>query len=513
MDDIALELIREILNEWWIQENIPEEQLQSRIVLIFKKGDTGVLSNYRPISLLNALYKIFTGVLQQRIQEHIDPFLQKTQYGFRRGKSTSHAIHIIRRILDLGERTARKVNLVLLDWEKAFDKIYHAGLFSAMTRMGIHPKLIELTKQVYKKTIFKIEIDGNCSAWHAQQTGIRQGCPLSPYLFLIVMTVVFHDVHDQPGLREELRHNKVLGAVFDEVLYADDTIIFSESAQALEKLLQAIEKEGERYGMKLNKDKCESMCIGGNDSIHFGNNQQVPPHKESKYLGCLLNDKGDPKREISKRISACYLTWKRLETFWKHSDCSIRLKLSVYDAVVRSKLIYGLESVQVNDSLKAKIDAFQLKGLRQILKMQTTYVQRANSNEAVFSRANEEINSWEARRREHGVGFLPMRKIVPISQYYEERRRKLVVEILNGEADDPISNICIDRSTLELRDYQSRRVGRPRYNWWIFGLNNYWNFLKTHYFRQYRWTELNLGNTQHINTLRLGAEQRLFLEK
>jgi hypothetical protein len=75
----------------------------------------------------------------------------------------------------------------------------------------------------------------------------------------------------------------------------------------------------------------------------------------------MLNDRGDPKREVNKRIGECYITWKKLETYWKHSDCSVKQKLIVYDAVIRTKLIYGLESVQVNDEMEKKIDAFQLK--------------------------------------------------------------------------------------------------------------------------------------------------------
>jgi retron-type reverse transcriptase len=94
------------------------------------------------------MYKIFTAIIRDRIAETLDKHLQKTQYGFRKYRSTAHAIHIIRRILDAGERRDAKINLVLLDWEKAFDKVSHEGLFSAMTRMGIHPKLIRLTKQI-----------------------------------------------------------------------------------------------------------------------------------------------------------------------------------------------------------------------------------------------------------------------------------------------------------------------------------------------------------------------------
>ena len=136
--------------------------------------------------------------------------------------------------------------------------------------------------------------------------------------------------------------------------------------------------------MKINYDKCEHLCIRGDINIKFSNGKTIKKPGEAKYLGCMLNDKGDPNREINKRLAECYQTWKRLGEFWKHSDCSVCLKLGVYDAVIRAKLIYGLESAQINDSMKKKLDAFQLKGLRQVLKMQTTYMNRTNTNRAVF---------------------------------------------------------------------------------------------------------------------------------
>ena len=71
---------------------------------------------------------------------------------------------------------------------------------------------------------------------------------------------------------------------------------------------------------------------------------------EAKYLGCWINDKGDLKREINKRISECFLTWEKLDDFWRKSDCTVAWKLIVYDAVVRSKLMYGLDTVQINQT-------------------------------------------------------------------------------------------------------------------------------------------------------------------
>ena len=129
------------------------------------------------------------------------------------------------------------------------------------------------------------------------------------------------------------------------------------------------------------------------------------------------------------------MAWRRLGTFWKHSDCSVRVKLNVYDAVIRTKLIYGLESVQLNDSLKSQINAFQLKELRQILKLHTTFIDRANSNAEVFRRANAHV--WSASGQ---------RTIIPISEFYENQRRKLVMEIIRAPFFDPIRNVCANDS-------------------------------------------------------------------
>ena len=228
MDDENLEHLLEMINEWWEKEDIPEEILQARIVMIFKKGDTSNLNNYRPIALLNSIYKIIASIIQRRIAEKLDEKLQKTQYGFRKNRSTAQAIHIIRRIIDIGERSDKEMHLILIDWEKAFDKVSQKGMFSAMERMNIDIKLINMIKQLYKNPQYKVEMEGYTSDWHQQQSGIRQGCPLSPYLFLIIMTAIFHDIRKEEALAEELIDNRIIGTLFDELLYADDTIIYSK---------------------------------------------------------------------------------------------------------------------------------------------------------------------------------------------------------------------------------------------------------------------------------------------
>ena len=197
MEDEMMDIVVEILNQWWEKKQVPEELMQFRVVLIFKKGDRRLLSNYRPISLMNSMYKIFAAVLQRRISQGIERHLQRTQSGFRQQKRTAHAICIIRQTINLGERADRQVALVLLDWQKAFHKIPQKGMLRAMERMGIDTHLIDLTRSMYKNLSFVVEVEGFESGWYQQGAGILQGSTLSAYLFLIVMTVIFHDAHNK----------------------------------------------------------------------------------------------------------------------------------------------------------------------------------------------------------------------------------------------------------------------------------------------------------------------------
>ena len=464
MTDSNLENIARIMNAWWAEEIIPAEVLQARIVLIFKKGDTSIMENYRPISLLNSIYKLFAAIVHRRLEEILDEDLQKMQFGFRRHRSTADAIQCIRNIAEHGERTHTKTIMVLLDWEKAFDKVTREGLFSAMDRMHIDPKLQRVIQALYSDPMFKVELDGQESGWKKQETGIRQGCPLSPYLFLIVMTVLFHDIHRED--KQKMLRHRIPGINFDEVLYADDTICASTDTAAMNRLLAAIETEGKKYGMKLNKSKCEVMHNANNANVHFQDGTPVPRKDEVKYLGCHLNENCDMKRELNTRISTCMSILTKLDLFWKHSSCPTRFKLQVLDAVIKTKLLYGMESAQLNEPQLQRLDVFQLKGLRKILHMKTTYVERGNTNENVYKMANEQL------KRDGGK-----KEIVKFSTTYKnakiERFRKLL-------AADP--NSLIRQSTMtnssEAWNYGNKRVGRPKIKWVEDAAQMFWNRIR-----------------------------------
>ena len=118
----------------------------------------------------------------------------------------------------------------------------------------------------------------------------------------------------------------------------------------------------------------------------------------------MLNDRGDPIREIAKRKSECMAIMTKLDPVWKHLENPTRWKLIVWDAIIRSKLMYGLESLQLNKDLREDLDVFQRKGLRQILKVPTTNGQMMQGHsrtwtiDRIYGLVNAKINAWENRR-------------------------------------------------------------------------------------------------------------------
>ena len=132
LDEDNVKTLARILNQMWTEESYPTDFTCAEVVSIFKKGDTALPQNYRPISLLNSSYKIFTEILQKRIAEATDQYISNTQFGFRRSRSTAEPFFCVRRLQDLGEAGHENIILIFLDWEKAFDKVNPTKLIETL---------------------------------------------------------------------------------------------------------------------------------------------------------------------------------------------------------------------------------------------------------------------------------------------------------------------------------------------------------------------------------------------
>ena len=146
-----------MLNRCWEEEKLLEEMNQADVAVIYKKGKTDKPENYRPIALLNIGYKLMASMIQKRLAEAMDDRIDPAQFGFRKSRSTSQPIHIYRRIQEIHEEAGLELVTILLDWEKAFDKIHQGRLLDALKRIGVPMKVVRVIEAIYRSPKFSVK--------------------------------------------------------------------------------------------------------------------------------------------------------------------------------------------------------------------------------------------------------------------------------------------------------------------------------------------------------------------
>jgi len=111
-------------------------------------------------------------------------------------------------------------------------------------------------------------------------------------------------------------------------------------------LLHAIEEQSAYYGLKLNHDKCHVLAMNGHNCIRFKDGSRMQHVEEAVYFGGFLTKHVNIASEVSNRIASAIATWKSLDIFWKEAQCSTRNKITIYNAIIQSKLLYSLETVE-----------------------------------------------------------------------------------------------------------------------------------------------------------------------
>ena len=199
---------------------IPDEWKTSVIVLIFKgKGDVMSCGSYRGMKLQEHAMKIIERVRERRIRTLVN--LNKMQFGFMPGKGTVDAIFFVRRMLEEHQKKAKKLYMCFVDMEKAFDKEPRKGMEWAMRKKGLSEVMVRAVMSLYDGAKTGVRVGSALSEEFEVGNGVHQGSVLSPLLLAIVADVI--------------TENAKRGAV-DEILYADDHFVMSETMEDLKKI-------------------------------------------------------------------------------------------------------------------------------------------------------------------------------------------------------------------------------------------------------------------------------------
>lgn len=355
----ALIFLTRLFNACLRLSYFPKTLKSAKIVAILKPGKNNTLPiSYRPISLLPSLGKLFESVIYSYILKESKHLLIDEQFGFREQHST------VQQLVRVTEHIAHQINLkestgmFLLDIEKAFDTVWHAGLLHKLYTNGVNLALIKLISSYLCDRQFTVNVNSTSSEPRRIPAGVPQGSVLGPYLFLLYL----NDIPVQP-------HTKL-------ACFADDTASFTSSKDVnliidrLQLSLSNLLTFFTDWKLKLNETKTEAIIFTRSRKVPQRRltilNHQINWSPSAKYLGVMLDSKINWSQHINYTKSKAIKAMGALNAiFNRKSKLSSISKLRIYTTLIRPCLTYAApvwsSTCQTNYN---KIQVIQNKALK-----------------------------------------------------------------------------------------------------------------------------------------------------
>ena len=349
---IFLPLYEQLFNTILDTGFFPDQWTTGSIHPIYKnKGDRENVKNYRPITILSCLGKLFTSVLNCRLNEFLEEsmILSENQAGFRKQYSCLDHIFSLYALIEILKMKKQKLFCCFIDFSSAFDSVWRVGLWHKLLQSQVNGKVLRVIISMYNEIKSCVSLHGNVSAFFASNSGVRQGENLSPVLFSLYLN----------DLENYLKHNSSASIVVDcndedffvfmklgVLLYADDTIIIAQSEQDLQFSLNRFNEYCQTWKLSVNLDKTKVVIFGARKTDHFHfklGTQAVEITDKYKYLGVYFSQSRSflnaRKHTVEQAKKAMYLLFCRTNNL----NLPVDLQLKLFDHTVLPILTYSCE--------------------------------------------------------------------------------------------------------------------------------------------------------------------------
>ena len=289
-----------LFNKLLEQESYPELWSSGSIIPIHKKGDRKIPSNYRGITLLPVMGKLYTSILRDRLQywAELNGHLCESQFGFKQGRRTTDAIFVITTAIQLYKKKNKSLFTCFVDFAKAFDSINHKLLWEKLTSMGMSSKLLSILQAMYANATSRVVVNSKFSSAFPCMKGVRQGCNLSPLLFSLFISDLESYLLTNMAGNITLASRKV-----QLLLFADDLVLLADSSIGLQDSLYRLTEFCKTWKLNINTTKTKVVIFNRRRNIHqiplILDNMELEYVSSYKYLGIILSSNGSFKLAIS----------------------------------------------------------------------------------------------------------------------------------------------------------------------------------------------------------------------
>lgn len=336
----AIQILVVIFNSCIHLKYFPKHFKTAKVLAIPKphksKNEPG---NYRPISLLSNVGKLFEKIIQTRICDYATnaSIIANEQFGFKKQHSSVHQVNRIRNVITANKQRRYSTGLIILDIEKAFDSIWHNGLIYKLLHANVPKYLCKLIAEFLSNRTFVVSVNDILSSPKTITAGLPQGSILSPLLYSIYTS----DFSPPSYLKT--------------AYYADDTALITSSKltkallKKMEKGFSACNKYLYKWKIKINPNKTQAIIFPFNNSpkrtpnrqLRFGN-ESIPIQKYIKYLGVVLDSKLNYGRHIEE---TCKKSLRTIKALWpiinKRSSLNYKNKNLIFKNVIRPTITYA----------------------------------------------------------------------------------------------------------------------------------------------------------------------------
>lgn len=336
--DIVIPILKKLFNECLHLGQIPRDWNNSLTVLLFKKGDRGDIKNYRPISLLSQVYKLFMKVINNRLTSKFDNYQPVEQAGFRKGYSTSDHLLTMKVLVEKANEYHLPMYFAFVDYEKAFDSVELWAVEQAMNNCRIDSRYRTLIHNIYKNATMTIQI-GDTTRPIQVKRGVRQGDVISPKLFTLAMEDVFKKLDwSEYGIN-------VNGKKLNHLRFADDVVLITDTFEGIQAMVNQLTTASENVGLKINIQKTKMMTNTENQNNVTINGSPLETVKEYIYLGQVIKlGKENQTAEITRRSKLAWAGFGKLSWILKNQKFPQYLRSRIFNQCILPILTYGCQT-------------------------------------------------------------------------------------------------------------------------------------------------------------------------